>query len=138
MTVGVLIVEDEFLVRMEAVDSIEKNAELNGLKVNSIISDLFQKIEDKDFDFIVFNTPLIDQVPESDVEKYSLCDPDGRILGAFVREAGNHIKKSGLIIFSLCSNSAYEAMDGIGLKFRIIALELGASGFWRAIVGAQF
>ena len=97
----------------------------------------FQNIDDRDFDFIVFNTPLIDQVPESDVERYSLCDPDGRTLGAFVRAAGNHIKKTGLIIFSLCSNSAYEMMDGVGLKFRVIALELGASGFWRAIVGAQ-
>jgi methylase of polypeptide subunit release factors len=124
-------------ISLEAIECVKRNAARNGLKVRTVISDLFQNIEERDFDFIVFNTPLIDKAPENDVERYSLCDPDGRILGAFVRGAGRHIRKNGLIIFSLCSNSAYEVMDGVDLKFRIMALELGFSGFWRAIVGAQ-
>jgi HemK-related putative methylase len=121
----------------EAVESVRRNAKLNGLEIKTLTSDLFANIEERDFDLIVFNTPLIDKTPESIVEKYSLCDPEGRIVGAFLREAGHYVKKSGLIIFSLCSNSAYEVMDGVDLRFRIIALELGFSGFWRAIVGAQ-
>jgi HemK-related putative methylase len=121
----------------EAVESVRQNAKLNGIEIKTLTSDLFANIEERDFDLIVFNTPLIDKKPESSVEKYSLCDPEGRILGAFVREAGRYVKKSGLIIFSLCSNSAYEVMDGLDLRFRIIALELGYSGFWRAIIGAQ-
>ncbi|WP_256366634.1 methyltransferase [Methylocapsa sp. S129] len=124
-------------ISADAVESVKRNAETNGLKINTLTSDLFNNIKEKDFDLIVFNAPLIDKQPESSVEKYSLCDPEGRIVGAFLREAGNHIKKSGLIIFSLCSNSAYEVMDGLGLRFKIVALELGYSGFWRAIVGAE-
>jgi release factor glutamine methyltransferase len=121
----------------EAVASVKHNAALNGLKIDAITSDLFDNIEEKDYDLIVFNAPLIDKKPESTIEKYSLCDPEGRIVGAFLKDAGKHIKKSGLIIFSLCSNSAYEVMDGIDLRFRIVAFELGYSGFWRAVVGAQ-
>lgn len=121
----------------EAIESVERNAALNGIQVKTLISDLFQNVKERDFDLIIFNTPLIDKKPESAIEKYSLCDPEGRIVGAFLRDAGSHIKKSGLIIFSLCSNSAYEVMDGIDLRFRIMALELGFSGFWRAIVGAE-
>jgi HemK-related putative methylase len=124
-------------ISSEAVESVKHNADLNGLKIDIIQSDLFKNIEERDFDLIIFNTPLIDQEPESSIERYSLCDPEGRIVGAFLREARNHVKKSGLIIFSLCSNSAYEVMDDLTLRFRIVALELGASGFWRAIVGAQ-
>jgi HemK-like putative methylase len=124
-------------ISTEAVESVKRNAEANGLKINALTSDLFDNIKEKDFDLIIFNTPLIDKQPESSVEKYSLCDPEGRIVGAFLREAGNYINKTGLIIFSLCSNSAYEVMDGIDLRFRILALELGYSGFWRAIVGAE-
>jgi methylase of polypeptide subunit release factors len=124
-------------ISAEAVACVERNAALNRLQVKTVISDMFQNIGDSDFDFIVFNTPLIDQIPESDVERYSLCDPDGSILSAYLHQAGDHIKKNGLIIFSLCSNSAYEVMEGAGLNFRVMALELGFSGFWRAIVGAR-
>jgi methylase of polypeptide subunit release factors len=124
-------------ISADAVACVERNADLNGLRVKTVISDLFENIEERDFDLIVFNTPLIDKAPESDVEKYSLCDPEGRIVGAFLRDAGKHVRKSGSIIFSLCSNSAYEVMDGLDLKFRIAALELGFGGFWRAIVAAR-
>jgi HemK-related putative methylase len=121
----------------DAVESVKKNAAMNGLEIDALTSDLFDGIKEKDFDLIVFNAPLIDKQPENSIEKYSLCDPEGRIVGAFLREAGNYVKKGGLIIFSLCSNSAYEVMDNLGLRFRIIAFELGYSGFWRAIVGAE-
>ena len=124
-------------ISSEAVELVNHNAALNNLKIDVIKSDLFKNIEERHFDLIIFNTPLIDQEPESSIERYSLCDPEGRIVGAFLREARHYIKKSGLIIFSLCSNSAYEVMDDLTLRFRIVALELGASGFWRAIVGAE-
>jgi release factor glutamine methyltransferase len=120
-----------------AVESVRHNAVMNRLEINALKSDLFNNIREKDFDLIIFNAPLIDKQPENSIEKYSLCDPEGRIVGAFLRDAGNYIKKSGLIIFSLCSNSAYEVMDGLGLRFRVVALELGYSGFWRAIIGAE-
>jgi HemK-related putative methylase len=121
----------------EAVECTKQNARQNHLELEVIQSDLFENIRENDFDLIIFNTPLIDKAPESVVEKYSLCDPDGLIMGAYLKQAGRHIKKNGLIIFSLCSNSAYEVMDDIDLKFRILALELGFSGFWRAIIGAR-
>jgi methylase of polypeptide subunit release factors len=120
----------------EAVAAVQHNAAQNGLKIDAVTSDLFDNIQENDYDLIVFNAPLIDKKPETSIEKYSLCDPDGRIVGAFLKDAGAHIKKSGLIIFSLCSNSAYEVMDGIELRFRIVAFELGYSGFWRAVIGA--
>jgi release factor glutamine methyltransferase len=124
-------------ISSEAVASAKRNAALNRVDIELVKSDLFDKIEERDFDLIVFNTPLIDKAPENAIEKYSLCDPDGAILGAYLRQAGGHIKKNGLIIFSLCSNSAYEVMDSAPLRYRVIALELGASGFWRAIIGAE-
>jgi HemK-related putative methylase len=120
-----------------AIESVRHNAVMNRLEIHALKSDLFNNIREKDFDLIIFNAPLIDKQPENSIEKYSLCDPEGRIVGAFLRDAGNYIKKSGLIIFSLCSNSAYEVMDGLGLRFRVVALELGYSGFWRAIIGAE-
>ena len=124
-------------ISSEAVAAVKRNARLNKLEIEVIRSDLFNEIKEDQFDLIIFNAPLIDKQPESSIEKYSLCDPEGRIVGSFLRGAKSHLKKSGLIIFSLCSNSAYEVMADLALRFRIVALELGYSGFWRAIVGAE-
>jgi release factor glutamine methyltransferase len=120
-----------------AIGAIKKNAEMNGMEINCITSDLFENIKEKDFDLIIFNAPLIDKEPENNIEKYSLCDPEGHIVGSFLRQAGNYLSKDGMVIVSMCSNTAYEVMDDIGLRFKIVGFELSYSGFWWAIVGAQ-
>lgn len=120
-----------------AVRATKDNARLNKLDVTAYQSDLFQKIDEKDFDLIVFNTPMVDKNPENDIEKYSLCDPNGRITEAYLRQARRHVSRDGLIIFSICNNSAYEVLDTVDLEYSIVGLELDYSGFWRAIVGAE-
>ncbi|MBV9286956.1 MAG: class I SAM-dependent methyltransferase [Hyphomicrobiales bacterium] len=120
-----------------AVKATKDNAELNELSVTAYQSDLFEKIDEKDFDLIVFNTPMVDKNPENDIEKYSLCDPHGRITESYLRQARHHVSRDGLIIFSICNNSAYEVLDSVDLEYSIVGLELDYSGFWRAIVGAR-
>ena len=120
-----------------AVQATLDNAELNNLTLTAFQSDLFEKIDERNFDLIVFNTPMIDKNPENDIEKYSLCDPHGHITESYLRQARHRLSKDGLIIFSICNNSAYEVLDAIDLDYSIIGFELGYSGFWRAIVGAR-
>ena len=120
-----------------AVQATLDNAELNGLTLTVLQSDLFEAVEERDFDLIVFNTPMIDKTPENDIEKLSLCDPHGLITDTFLRQARHHVSKDGLIIFSICNNSAYEVMDSIDFDYSIVGFELGYSGFWRAIIGAR-
>ena len=120
-----------------AVQATLDNAELNNLTLTAFQSDLFEKIDERNFDLIVFNTPMIDKNPENDIEKYSLCDPHGHITESYLRQARHHVSRDGLIIFSICNNSAYEVLDGIDLDYSIVGFELAYSGFWRAIVGAR-
>jgi methylase of polypeptide subunit release factors len=120
-----------------AVEATVANAKLNKVDVTAFQSDLFENIDEKDFDLIVFNTPLVDKNPENDIERYSLCDPHGRITESYLRQARRHVSTDGLIIFSICNNSAYEVMDAIDLDYQIVGFELAYSGFWRAIVGAR-
>jgi methylase of polypeptide subunit release factors len=124
-------------ISLDAIESIRKNAATNGLSIKTVNSDLFEKIDEKDFDLIIFNAPLIDKEPENNVERYSLCDPGGHITRAYLQEAGRFLKKTGMAIVSISSNSAYEALDHIDLRLRIIGFELSYSGFWWAIVGAE-
>ena len=120
-----------------AVQATLDNAKLNNVSLTAFESDLFENIEERDFSLIVFNTPMIDKSPENDIEKYSLCDPHGRTTEAYLRQASRHVAKDGLIIFSICNNSAYEVLDSIDLDYSIVGLELAYNGFWRAIVGAR-
>ena len=120
-----------------AVQATLDNARLNNLQLTAYQSDLFEEIEEGEFDLIVFNTPMIDKNPENDIEKYSLCDPRGQITETYLCEARHHVSRNGLIIFSICNNSAYEVMDLVDLDYSIVGFELGYSGFWRAIVGAR-
>jgi hypothetical protein len=54
-----------------------------------------------------------------------------------LRGARGFLKKGGMAIVSICSNSAYEVLDNIGLKLKIVGFELSYSGFWWAVVGAE-
>ena len=120
-----------------AVETTIANAKLNNLTITAFQSDLFEKIIERNFDLIVFNTPLIDKNPENDIERFSLCDPHGGITESYLRQARRHVSRNGLIIFSICSNSAYEILNSIDLDYSIVGFELAYSGFWRAIVGAR-
>ena len=64
-------------------------------------------------------------------------DPEGRIIEAFLHDAASHIARNGTILVSICSNSAYEVFDALPLKFKVVAFELGYTGFWRALITAR-
>ena len=58
-----------------AVETTIANARLNDLAVTAFQSDLFEKIDEKDFDLIIFNTPMIDKNPENDIERFQSLRP---------------------------------------------------------------
>jgi methylase of polypeptide subunit release factors len=121
----------------DALEAIRHNARQNDIGIEPVYSDLFDQVDDRDFDLIVFNAPLIDREPEVEMERSTLCDPGGHILRRFLEKAGGFLGETGLIIFSVCCNTAYEVLDPIDLRFRIIGIEVVGNGFWRAIVGGQ-
>jgi 16S rRNA G1207 methylase RsmC len=120
-----------------AVAAIKHNAALNGLTIDVVESDMFERIPRQKFDLIVFNAPLIDKLPENAIEQYSLCDPNGAITRAFLRGAERYLSKNGLAIVSICRNSAYEVLNSVELDYRVVGFELSYGGFWRAIIGAS-
>ena len=120
-----------------AIESIKHNAALNGLQIDVVESDMFERIPKQKFDLIIFNAPLIDKMPDNAIEQYSLCDPSGMITRSFLRGSKRFLNNNGVAIVSICRNSAYEVLDDVDLKFKIVGFELSYGGFWRAIVGAS-
>ncbi len=120
-----------------AVESIKRNAALNGLQIDVVESDMFERIPKQKFDLIIFNAPLIDKMPENAIEQYSLCDPNGVITRSYLRGSKRFLDKNGVAIVSICRNSAYEVLNEVDLQFKIVGFEISYGGFWRAIVGAS-
>lgn len=120
-----------------ALATARANAARNGITLRLIESDLFAKVDERNFDLVVFNTPLIDKAPDDDEEGVNLCDPGGHILRRFASEVGGFLAPDGVAIFGLCNNTAYEALDGLDLVFQVIGFEMVGAGFWRSIVGAR-
>jgi methylase of polypeptide subunit release factors len=113
------------------------NAERNRLSPRFLQSDLFESVDEGDFDLVVFNTPLIDKDPEDDLERQSLCDPGGKLLRGYLDGLADVLKPDGLALFGICCNTAYQQIDEAALDVRVVGLELIGQGFWRAIVAAR-
>lgn len=60
-------------VNKTAIDYLEQNAKTNNLKTVTILSDLFESIEENYFDFIIVNPPYYPRKPKNIKEKAWFC-----------------------------------------------------------------
>ena len=89
-----------------AVD-IDKECVNNALKkgLNAKISDLFSNVKGK-FDFIIFNPPYLPEEESEDFESKRITTGGKKgheIIAKFLKQAKNHLKKSGKILL-VCSS----------------------------------
>lgn len=124
-------------ISLAALAATRSNAERNQILLRVHNSNLFDAVETRGFDLIVFNTPMVDSSPIGEWDGDALSDPGGALLGRFAGEVGEYLAPDGLALFSICANSAYERLDGVALKLWTVGVEMAGNGFWRAIVGAR-
>jgi methylase of polypeptide subunit release factors len=120
-----------------ALETTRANAARNGLAVRTQLSDMFERVESHDFDLIVFNTPLIDVLPESEWDRDTMCDPGGDLLAKFAHGVDEYLAPDGFALTAICSNSAYERLEGVRAKMWVVGIEMTGNGFWRAILGVR-
>jgi len=120
-----------------ALAATRANSALNEVPLRVGRSDLFESVAERGFDLVVFNTPLVDQAPVNEWDGGTLCDPGGSLLERFARGVADYLAPGGFALFSICSNSAYERLDGLRLVMRVVGFEMAGAGFWRAIVEAR-
>ncbi len=120
-----------------ALEATRANAARNGLTVRTQLSDMFEGVAARNFDLIVFNTPLIDAPPESNWDRDTMCDPGGDLLARFAHEVENFLSPQGFALTAICSNSAYERLEGVQAKMWVVGIEMSGNGFWRAILGIR-
>lgn len=124
-------------IDQNAVDATAANAELNGLTVNAVQSDLFSALPGEKFDVILFNQPFFHLTREISVEERTLSDFGGQLHARFMADAKQHLAPGGrvLISYSNCSNTAVLNQPGWNLELRAFDFDAG-SDYIRALFSA--
>ncbi|MEM0449031.1 MAG: methyltransferase [Methanomassiliicoccales archaeon] len=120
-------------INPKAVQCTKSNAELNGLELEVVISDLFLDVEGR-FDLIIFNPPYVPDMIRGEIERSWAGGEDGvRVLDRFLRAAPRHLNEGGemLILFSSCMNeSALQCALSQFVRDRIASRHLFFEEIW--------
>lgn len=113
-------------VSERAIKNAVNNARANNVRINFVVSDLFEKIEGK-FDVIVFNPPYLPTTEEDRVAgsfNFALDGgPDGnRVISKFLRDAWKFLENDG-VIYLLFSSHNKEIINQFNeiYSFQIVA-----------------
>lgn len=111
----------------EAVEATKANAQANGLKVNAIVSDLFEKINGR-FDFIIFNPPYLPREEDEEGHVTYTGGATGReVIERFITQCISCLEKGGSIFMLISSLTGKEeviaAMNEAGFSAKITAKE---------------
>jgi release factor glutamine methyltransferase len=101
----------------------ERNARLNGVHLDTIVSDLFQKVDGM-FDLLVFNPPYLRGIAD---DQEDLCWAGGKdgieITARFLEEAKAHMTVEGRVLIIVSTDADQMAMERalLGWKSRKVA-----------------
>ena len=107
-------------INPKAVCCTGSNLRNNKLKGSTIVSDLFQNINEM-FDLIVFNPPYLSAEEEGCriIEKAWAGGPSGtEILAEFLKQSGDHLLPNGRIIVLLSSEMNSDALNNLLSNFK--------------------
>ena len=90
-----------------AVELTKENAKRNGVDIDAIQSDLFDKIDEK-YDIIVFNSPYL---PDSDEIDGSEMWSDKGTIERFIRQCPRYLEKNGKILIVISSLTNLERVE---------------------------
>jgi len=119
-------------IKKEAVQCAKENAKINKVKIETIQSNLFENIKEKNFDIIIFNPPYLP--PNKEQDKYLTEKDKLDIIGGengvettikFVKKVKKYLNKKGkaIIIQSTLANleKLNKTIKENNLKTKIIA-----------------
>ncbi len=105
-----------------AIKNTKENAKIYNIKLKTICSNLFEKINEK-FDLIIFNSPYIPVKNGRYEEKHWSLFQDGKnIINEFLIQAKNHMKKNSTILLLVSSLTPFnkKLISKNSMKYKII------------------
>ncbi len=117
-------------INPNAIEDAKKNAKNNNVKIDFRISDLFEKVGGKKFDFILFNPPYLPTTKTQKIKSELNFAFDGGKSGLdtvfrFLQDAKKYIRKNGRILIIVSTKQNVSKLDKkinqLGCEFKIVA-----------------
>jgi len=113
-----------------AVENINQNSKLNSVIINVVESDLFDRIETKEFNFIIINPPYYPKNPNNDEEFAWFCGNDFQYFRNLFAQIGNYINSDSKIIMVLSEDCDIEMIKDIGKQSEFIFTKCYEQNIW--------
>jgi len=113
-----------------AVENINKNAKLNSVNIKVVESDLFDRIETKEFNFIIINPPYYPKNPNNDEEFAWFCGNDFQYFKKLFNQIGNYVNNDSKIIMVLSEDCDIEMIKKIGKQSHFIFTKCYEQKIW--------
>jgi release factor glutamine methyltransferase len=117
-------------VNPTAIENINKNAKLNNVNIEVIESDLFDRIETKEFDYMIINPPYYPKNPNNDEEFGWFCGKDFQYFRKLFAQIGNYINSDSKIIMVLSEDCDIEMINKIGKQSAFIFTKCYEQKIW--------
>lgn len=113
-----------------AVENINQNSKLNSVIIKVIESDLFDRIETKEFDYIIINPPYFPKNPNNDEEFAWFCGNDFQYFKKLFNQMGNYVNNDSKIIMVLSEDCDIEMIKKIGEQSHFIFTKCYEQKIW--------
>ena len=113
-----------------AVENINQNSKLNSVIIKVIESDLFDRIETKEFDYIIINPPYFPKNPNNDEEFAWFCGIDFQYFKKLFNQMGNYVNNDSKIIMVLSEDCDIEMIKKIGKQSLFIFTKCYEQKIW--------
>lgn len=113
-----------------AVENINQNSKLNSVIIKVIESDLFDRIETKEFDYIIINPPYFPKNPNNDEEFAWFCGNDFQYFKKLFNQMGNYVNNDSKIIMVLSEDCDIEMIKKIGKQSLFIFTKCYEQKIW--------
>jgi release factor glutamine methyltransferase len=85
-----------------ALQSIVNNAELNGVEIETVYSDVFRNLVPQAFDLIVINPPYYKKYPASNADYAWYCGENGEYFQSLFAGLNQYMSSDSVVLMVLC------------------------------------
>ncbi|MFM9840630.1 MAG: methyltransferase [Cyclobacteriaceae bacterium] len=101
----------------QAIENVTANAKLNQLSITITLSDVFDLIEQKQFDWIIINPPYYARTPKNEAEHAWHCGENFEYFHKLFRSLTNYIHPTSQVIMVLTQGCELEKIFEVAVQY---------------------